>query len=600
MPLDLKQWTEMQAPAARALLAKVDAGLRIALQPIVEVHSGTLYGLEALLRGHDAMGFAGPVALLDAAADLGVLQQVESLAHARAVAAFAALPEAATRRLFVNLDGRLVHASDESPLAGLMRALVAHRLPATVLCVELSERQSILAAAQFRDAMASLRQAGVRFAADDFGLGFSEMRLLFEGNLDYIKIDRLFIHGIAENPRQRLFVAHICGFAHVLGLRVVAEGIETEADFLVCRELGCDLAQGWFVAHPTLNLAEVRASYHQVVAAVGRERRNPEGDAGLLRHAAEPLPTVLEDADVDRVFELFSNAPGLRCVPVLDLLGAPRGVVREADLRRYIYGRFGRDLLRNRAVDRRAGAFISVCPVAEVSWPAEQVLELFAASPGAEGVLLTEGQRYLGMLSAAALLTLLNEVRLHSALDQNPLTRLPGNLAVAAHVAAAAVRSEQVRHLCYFDFDNFKPFNDRHGFRQGDRMITLFAEALRRHFPAEQGGFLGHIGGDDFFGGFAGLVGEALRQRLASLLRDFAETAAGLYTAEERAAGGILAQDRDGQPRIFPLLRCSVALLELPGGEAACEPERLMTEIAALKTEAKRSEAGLASRTTHL
>ncbi len=597
MPLDLKQWTETQPPAARALLAAAETELRIALQPIVDVHGGALYGLEALLRGHDAMGFAGPVALLDAAWELGVLQQVESLAHARAVAAFAALPNAATRRLFVNLDSRLVHGSDDSPLAGLTEALAAHGLPTTVLCVELSERQSILAAARFREVMAGLRQQGVRFAADDFGLGYSEMRLLFEGNVDYVKIDRLFIHGIAENPRQRLFVGHICGFAHVLGLRVVAEGIETEADFLTCRELGCDLAQGWFVARPTLNLEEVRTSYPQVAAAAGRERRNPENDAGLLRHAAEVLPTVLEEADVDQVFERFSDAPGLRCVPVLDPQGAPRGVVREADLRRYIYGRFGRDLLRNRAVDRRAGAFLSTCPVAEVSWPAEQVLELFAASPGAEGVLLTEGQRYLGMLSAAALLTLMNEVRLRSALDQNPLTRLPGNLAVAAHVAAAAVRSFQVRHLCYFDFDHFKPFNDRHGFRKGDRMITLFAEALRRHFPAEQGGFLGHIGGDDFFAGFNGLVGEALRQRLASLLRDFAETAAGLYTAEERAAGGIAAQDRDGRPRVFPLLRCSVALLELPGGEAACEPERLMTEIAGLKTEAKRSDAGLAWRT---
>lgn len=593
MPLDLRQW-HSSSDQAEALLTAAEAHLQIALQPIVEVHSGALYAVESLLRGHQALGAADPIALLDAAHAAGVLAPLETLLHRRAVDAFAVLPEPRTRRLFVNLDGRLLDPPEASPLPALVAELAAHGLPASVLCVELSERLSILAAPRFRAAMAGFRAEGLRFAADDFGLGYSELRLLYDGNVDYVKIDRFFIDGIAADPRRRLFVRHVTGFAHVLGLKVVAEGIETEADFRVCRELGCDLAQGWFVAHPQLDPAALRLAYPHVAAAAASERRTAEDDAPLLRAAAEHLPTVTETADLDRVFELFSAQPTLRCVPVLDAGGSPRGVVREVDLRRYIYHRFGRDLLRNRAVDRRAGAFLTPCPVAETGWPAEQVLELFAASPGAEGVLLTEGQRYVGMLSASALLTLMNEVRLRNALDQNPLTRLPGNLAVAAHVAAAAVRAGAARHLCYFDFDHFKPFNDRHGFRQGDRMITLFAEALRRHFPAEEGGFLGHIGGDDFFAGFHGLASAALRRRLAALLRDFADTAAGLYTDAERAAGGILAQDRDGRERLLPLLRCSVAVLELPAGEAACEPERLMTAIAGLKKRAKASAEGMA------
>jgi EAL domain-containing protein (putative c-di-GMP-specific phosphodiesterase class I)/GGDEF domain-containing protein len=560
MPLDLEHWS---APTdrAQALLAAAETHLRVALQPIVEVHSGALYAVEALLRGHQALDQANPIALLDAAHAAGALLPLETLLHKRAVASFAALPAPETRRLFVNLDGRLLDPPESSPLPALVRELEVHGLPASVLCVELSERLSILAAPRFRAAMAGFRAAGLRFAADDFGLGYSELRLLYDGNVDYVKIDRFFIDGVAEDPRRRLFVHNVTSFAHVLGLKVVAEGVETEADFLVCRELGCDLAQGWFVAHPQLESGALRLSYPHVAAAAARERRLAEDDSQLLRAAAEALPAVAEGADLEQVFELFSTQPLLRCVPVLDAGGSPRGVVRETDLRRYIYHRFGRDLLRNRAVDRRAGAFTAPCPVAETSWPAEQVLELFAASPGAEGVLLTEGQRYVGMLSAAALVTLMNEVRLRNALDQNPLTRLPGNLAVATHVAAAAVRSGVARHLCYFDFDHFKPFNDRHGFRQGDRMITLFAEAMRRHFPPEAGGFLGHVGGDDFFAGFQGLESAALRRRLGALLRDFADTAAGLYTDAERAAGGILAQDRDGQERLLPLLRCSLAVL---------------------------------------
>jgi GGDEF domain-containing protein len=151
-----------------------------------------------------------------------------------------------------------------------------------------------------------------------------------------------------------------------------------------------------------------------------------------------------------------------------------------------------------------------------------------------------------------------------------------------------------MRHLCYFDFDHFKSFNDRHGFRQGDRMLMLFADALRRHFPAGGDTFLGHVGGDDFFAGFVGMERAELAERLRALLDEMASSAALLYAPEERAAGGILAKDRDGRLRHVPLLRCSAAVLELPAGRGASDPDQLLAAVAQLKSRAKSAADGMA------
>ncbi|WP_419899791.1 GGDEF domain-containing protein [Roseomonas sp. USHLN139] len=582
--------------AGEALLRQAEGMLRCALQPIVDSHTGSLYGVEALMRGHDALGFASPCALLDQAARQGVLAALEQLMHGKAVAAFAAIPDAGRRRLFLNLDSRVM-AEAEALIAGLAAALQAAGLPGSCLCIELSERLDATALPGFAALRAACRAQGIRFAADDFGRGRAETRLLFESGVDYVKIDRFLVSGLARDSRRRVFVSHVAGLARMLGLRVVAEGIETEEDFLAARALGCELIQGYYVARPDADPAAIRAAYAGLLQATAEEhrRRAQAGDSELLLAAVERLPALVRTDHVERAFEILRQEPDRTVIPVVDAAGAPQGVVRERDLRPFIYGRFGRDLLSNRNVASALEPFLVPCPVASIDADADTLLQIYAgAPPGCEGILLQEGGRYVGLISASALVGLLHEKRLRLALDQNPLTRLPGNLSVAAHAAAASVLSEAARYLCYFDFDHFKPFNDRYGFLNGDRAITLFAEALRRHFPEGEGVFIGHIGGDDFFAGVSGPAPAELRARLSSLLGDFAASVANFYTPAERAAGLVPGKDRDGRLRDFPLLRCSAAVLEIPAGRPGCAPDQLLAEVAQQKSSAKASAEGLA------
>ncbi len=564
-----------------------------ALQPIVEIDTGRVYGHEALMRGHDRLGLETPYDLLDLAHRAGEIVALERMLHARAMARFT-LVETQGEKLFLNLDGRALDAG-LGVVDDLIEALRRSGIAPSSVVVELSERHDHLSSPVFPDVVRLLKQHGVRIAVDDFGIGFSELRLLCDYGLDYIKIDGSFVHGMAENPRKRLFVTTITDLAHVLGVRVVAEGVEVAADYLAAREAGCDLVQGWFVARPTTDMKAVLHSYAHVVGAQASKRGDRRNDGLRVRADMKRLPTIADTGSLEDVFEIFRNHPEESFFPVVDAAGCPRGIIHERELKKYIYNPYGRDLLRNKVHGRGFSSFVTPCPMADVDTDAGRMLQIFSHSRGSDGVIVTENLRYLGVLTTGALLEIISEKQIQKAQDQNPLTELPGNLSIADFVATAALDGDATRLFCYFDFDAFKPFNDRYGFRQGDKAITLFASLLRRHFGTAAA-FIGHVGGDDFFAGFVGSEAERIVPGIARLLADFRREITELYAPEDRARGTIEGTDRDGRDRQYPLMRCSASVLELPVGTVTAELDRIGGTIATIKSQAKRDADGLVLR----
>jgi diguanylate cyclase (GGDEF)-like protein len=172
------------------------------------------------------------------------------------------------------------------------------------------------------------------------------------------------------------------------------------------------------------------------------------------------------------------------------------------------------------------------------------------------------------------------------------LTGLPGNRSIRDYVQDIMRDGSSTRFFCYCDFDNFKPFNDHYGFQKGDLAIGLFASLLRHHFVGEDK-FLGHVGGDDFFIGMSGGSRAEIEERLTGLLSDFQTNVLDLYTPEDRAAGAIRAHDRSGGERHFPLMRCSIAVLEIAEGLMHADVNRVSASIAAIKASAKANPSGL-------
>jgi GGDEF domain-containing protein len=331
------------------------------------------------------------------------------------------------------------------------------------------------------------------------------------------------------------------------------------------------------------------------VTARAKYRRDRKTDELLIRGQLANLPTISEEINVSAVFDMFRRAPQESFFPVIDRAGEPQGIIHERELKQYIYTPYGRDLLQNPVYERKVSSFVTACPIVDINTDAARILEVFANARCSDGVIVTENLRYVGVLSASALLAVINDKQIQQAQDQNPLTELPGNLSITDFVAVVALDGDEWRHFCYFDFDNFKPFNDRYGFAHGDRAISLFATLMRRHL-AGPGVFLGHIGGDDFFAGFHGRDGGELRATLVQLLEDFAGEARKLYQAEDQRLGFTTGIDRDGHSRRFDLLRCSAAVMELPAGVVTNDLDRIHAAMAQAKSEAKRVATGMAWR----
>ncbi len=209
-------------------------------------------------------------------------------------------------------------------------------------------------------------------------------------------------------------------------------------------------------------------------------KRRKDSDEWIIREQIDYIEPVKIETGLLKLFESFRTNKTATFFPVVDAMRVPVGIVREQDLKDYTYAHYGRSLIENRSLGRRLQQFVIKCPIADINTDAEKILQNFAAEKAAEGIIIVEDMKYIGFLSANALLRVLNDKKIAAARDQSPLTKLPGNGAIHDYVGRALEDTERPYTLCYLDFDNFKPFNDRYGFRVGDRAILMFSEMMQK------------------------------------------------------------------------------------------------------------------------
>ncbi len=572
-----------------AVLARLD----FAFQPIVNIHTGHCFGYEALMRRHDDAGFLTQFDFFDACHAEDLLADIEMVLHAKVLEKFSSIPHHDRVKLFLNLDNR-----------SLMRGLPAQRLarlleqfgmsPGSVT-FEISERHSLGSPAEAASLLRQFKHCNLRLAMDDFGTGYSGLQMLFLAEPDLIKIDRFFIANIAADSRQKTFVSKIVDIAHLLGAFVIAEGVETEHEYLVCKDIGCDMVQGYLVQRPTVDIAELSLRYEHVGLLAQRERRRHTADQRIIAEQIEHVEPLAIETDMGLVFERFRADPSASFVPVVDINHEPLGIVRECDLKEYVYSPFGRELISNRAFGKTLHHFLRSCPVADINATAEDILQAFSTTggPGSEGIVMVDDLCYAGFLSAHSLLRVINEKNLQIARDQNPLTKLPGNNLIHEFISQALADPMIGYTFAYLDFDNFKPFNDTYGFRLGDRAILLFAELLAKLMRREDT-FIGHVGGDDFFVGFRSDHHDLCVERVAHLITVFGDDVLSFYDEPTRRAGWMTGQDRDGNTRRFPLLGVSAAVVHLPADRETYSTEDVSLLIADIKKAAKQADDHIA------
>lgn len=558
-------------------------------QPIVNVHTGRVFGFEALLRSYGEAGFDSIASVFDEAYNEGVLESLDLALRSKAVACFAARPNARQSKLFYNLDNRTFSL----PRAGVPHTKAIMRgfgLSNSVLYFEISERHHLTDHQLHNGPIRSYRHHGFRVALDDFGSGYSGLQLLYHAQPDIVKIDRFLIAGVDTDPKKRLFVSSVVNMAHIMGIVVVAEGVETADEFRLCRDVGADYVQGFFVGKPNPDIRAVPESCDTVVAMVGSDRRNRSTSQDLIARKMEYVAPLLISEPITHVLERFRKDQDTPLLPVVTEDHEPIGLLREKDLKDYVYSPFGIALLQNRNNAKSAQSFTSKAPIVDIHSRMEKVVEAYAINQHAEAVVITDNGRYCGLLRSRALIEALNERRVEEARDQNPLSRLPGNHTISEYLSHALSRADGSGYaFVYIDFDHFKVFNDTYGFRLGDRAIMIFADMLQG-LVARTGLFAGHIGGDDFFLGIPldRMEFATVEEEIRGLIPSFAETARGLYSSEDRIRGYVVAEGRDGRRKRYPLLSASAAAISIPGPIAGrITTEAVSEQIATLKLLAK-------------
>ena len=535
--------------------------LDYAFQPIIYAQSGKLYAVEALLRNvQDIPNITTIDDLFDLVFSNDYLYEFDLLLREKAIKKFANI-NIPNLKLFYNLDNRIIYNKNYSS-GNTQKILTKYNLSKDKIIFELSEKGTSIEQNALSTMLQRYKQSGYSIAIDDFGIGVSGLKLLYFSEANIIKIDRFFISNIDQDSKKKLFCSSIIDMAHIMGMQVIAEGVETQKEFYTCKDIGADFIQGFLVQKPTKNINEIKPIYNDISNLIlddKREDQNKFIDEQFI-DKIEPLPV---NSSLYDIILHFKKNTDHNFVPIIDDFRYFLGIIYESDIKKISYSQYGLSLAQNQNFSTTLLKYLKPALSVEMAWGIDKILEMYNLNfQNSLGIFITNSDKYLGFINLNSLLTMSYKRNIEIATNQSPLTKLPGNNQIEKFIANS-FRNIQINttHIIYFDFNDFKPFNDIYGFRQGDRAILIFSELLQKRYPKNS--FIAHIGGDDFFVGLTDFTFEDVFELTLDIQNEFKYSAKNLYSNEDKELGYIVSKDRFGTTRNFNLLSVSCAIVEI-------------------------------------
>ena len=226
---------------------KRPGAIRIEFQPMVSIRNGRprLYALEALTRGPRGSSVERPDVLFEYARRKGEESQVDGLCIAEALASASSLP--GDPSISINVHGstlsNIPHFAEH-----FLDAAESYEIAPDRLMLEIVEHRAPWVMESFQSTLGTLRDAGVRIAVDDLGVGASNFRMIVDCRPDHLKVDRYIADGCSRDPVRAAVIASIVNLADSIGASPIVEGIEHEDDLDVVAQLGIDIVQGFLFA----------------------------------------------------------------------------------------------------------------------------------------------------------------------------------------------------------------------------------------------------------------------------------------------------------------------------------------------------------------
>ena len=569
-----------------------DRSVTTVFQPIFGFREGRIIGFEALVRGPEGSLIETPGELFAAATVEGVAVELNILCIKEILRAFMA--RKLDGSLFLNASPQLIMQGglDRERAERFLREL---GLEPDRVVIELTEDYPSVDFRLVHESLMLYRSMGFRVAIDDLGEGFSSLRLWSELKPEFVKADKHFVTGLATDPVKLQFLRAIQHIAESSGSLVIAEGIESAADFKVVKDIGVACGQGWFIGRP----AEIPN------AVLPEEAQRAQADAKLpvipaprLRAGSEPtahdfvraVDAAVPHTPVSDLLVRFAANPALAAIPVIGASGV-EGVVSRSVL----------DLVAASGASERLGSrpcveFADRAPIhVEAGLDLTALTAILVESDArrlADGFVIASQGRYLGMGTSGDVMRSLQGSRVLAARYTHPLTLLPGQVPINEQLER--LLTGKVPFTAWFaEVDQMRGLNDSEGFAMGDALIHAAARLLESE--CEPGiDFAGHVSGSRFV---VLMQSDDWMARAERMIERFPAVLEGQLPMQALERGYFTVKRRDGRDYVRPLPRLVVGILPvLPG---VFESRHEVVAVAKRAAEKAQAQAGNALYVDH-
>jgi EAL domain-containing protein (putative c-di-GMP-specific phosphodiesterase class I)/GGDEF domain-containing protein len=463
--------------------------VRFAFQPLYSLHTGGIVALEALARP----GKGSVHELLDLARRERRLVEVDI-----ALAAQASRTEADHQTLLplhLNITAPTA-AATESAFDPLLDALAQVGKRPREVVLEVGPPFAQVWPEQFVAGLHRLNELGFRLALDGLGRADLPFALLAAAPVDVLKLDRSVLHGLPGSATSVAVVEALLHYTSRTNSRLVATGIETEAQLDAMRKLGVRIAQGNLFA-PAAD--GINRTHLLTPATPDPDERVIRGPlvSPRVRDFLRPASTLPETATCDDVRTALAHRDGPSGIVGVDEDNRPQWSIDRNRFLVAVTGPYGHALNARRPASRLADK----PHVIEADAKALELLELVTDADwgrtGDDVVVVDEQGRCLGVVLVTEVVHGVAEAKIEEAAALNPLTRLPGSDTVARDVARRIACREPFV-AAWLDVDSFKAVNDTVGFAAGDDLIRALGRTLTDLTSRLPRMTVSHVGGDDF------------------------------------------------------------------------------------------------------
>ncbi|MGH3521216.1 MAG: EAL domain-containing protein [Haloechinothrix sp.] len=465
--------------------------VRFALQPLYSLHTGGMIAVEALARPSGCSARE----LLGRARRDGRLIETDIALAAMAVGVEA--EQQTLLPLHINLLAVSATARPDT-LDPLLDALAkAGRRPREVV-LELGPPFGQAEPTQLLAGIEMLRELGFQLALDGLGVGDVSLGVLAAARVDLIKIDRVVLRNLPSDAASRAVVEGLLHFAALTDARVIATGIETDAELAAARKLGVRFVQGnlFAPAQGRLPMSSVFTAAPATPSESDRPALSTIG-APTVADFIRPPTTLPATATCDEARDALASSGQPTALVGLDEDGRPHWTIDRNRFLLSFSGQYGHALHANRPAARFADVPYTILAHAS----ALEMLDMVTRADSdrmSDDIVVVDGDGVcMGIVRVPEVVRGVAEAKIEEAASLNPLTRLPSSDTIAKDVERRIASGEPFV-VAWLDVDHFKQVNDTVGFAAGDQLIRTLGRTLTDLASLVRKMTVSHVGGDDF------------------------------------------------------------------------------------------------------